>query len=173
MPLQEVVQDRLELADQRPCAHEPADLVDSPVLRVGGARWRPHDGAMNDTRRAAVELARHCGSCSDQFLEAAGHLPAEQDQLALPRIHLLGLALEYRLKAYLCAVRGGVPYTPDLGRLAALARHCGLVLTPGQLEWISALERERLAAVTEADLPAPASIRDLCEAISAQTFGEP
>jgi hypothetical protein len=128
---------------------------------------------MNRQRGSAAEMARHWSSCSDHFLEAAEHLPSARNEMALPRMRLLGVALEYRLKAFLCVARGGAPESRDLSRLAMLATHCGLSLTTRQFESIAALDHAHVAKVEACDLPRSEVIRELCSSISAQAFRQP
>ncbi len=124
---------------------------------------------MESKRGSAAEMARQWSSCSDNCLKALGYLPAEQPELTLPRAKLTSLALECRLKAYLCATRGGAPGTSDLARLVTLALHCGLALTPEQFQVIVAVDRPSGSAQGSAGVPALAPVEQLCESIEHQT----
>lgn len=134
-----------------------------------------HYGAMEHTRGATGGLTQHWVSLSERFLAAAELLDAAQE-VTLPRLHLAGVALEYRLKAYFCAHRGGTPDTADLTRLAALAGRCGLSLGADQLDLIEHVNRARFGSGSlpsrggdPARLPVPmARVRALCEHISGQ-----
>ena len=111
-------------------------------------------------------------SCSEQFLEAAWQLSAASSDVAPPRMQLQATALEYRLKAYICAVREGAPGTRDLGRLATLAVHCGLTLTEAQRADVVLLDRAHSGAFDSDDVPFE-RVRELCGAIASQCVSRP
>lgn len=113
---------------------------------------------------SAAELARQWISRSERFLEAADHLPA-LPAMTLPRRELLTRAIECRLKAYLCASRGGAPETRDLARLSLLAGHGGLPFTDRERETLAALDPTG-HGISD-DLPDITSIRAFCGTIDA------
>ena len=122
---------------------------------------------MDSKHGPASETVRHWSACSDAYLQALGHLPDGEPGLALPRVTLTSLALECRLKAFICAARGGAPGTGDLARLVTLAAHCGLVLTADELQRIVSLDR---AADTRSAVDARGRewVEQLCDSISRQ-----
>lgn len=129
--------------------------------------------AMNHERGSAAPTAAHWSTCSECFLEAAGHLPPGKNQMGLPRLQLMCTALQYRLKAFICAARGGAPGTGDLSRLASLAIHCGLSLTRPELESLAALDRAHAGGGNPETAPDLERVHSLCSSISAQMFGQP
>lgn len=90
-----------------------------------------------DTARQAREWL----ACADACWAAARHLPDQEGRFQLPRLRLAGLAVEYRLRAFICLSRRGTPDSHDLGHLLRLARLCGLDLEPAHAEVITRLSR--------------------------------
>lgn len=121
--------------------------------------------AMKTQQASTAETVRYWGACSEHFLEALGHLPPGPPEMALPRLTLMRMALECRLKAFICAARGGAPDSQDLVRLTSLARHCGLVLTGEQADAICRLAHG--GPDTNAD-PAMPRLEAVCNAIDVQ-----
>ena len=117
---------------------------------------------------SAAEIAMRLSLYSDHFLEAARCLPSTNEQMALPRKRLLALALEYRLKAFICAVRRGNPQSTDLSRLANLASNCGLVLTVEQFDGIALLSRTHAGNTENCNTPDLEWATLICDAIAAQ-----
>ena len=88
-----------------------------------------------DTARQAREWL----ACADACWAAARHLPDQEGRFQLPRLRLAGLAVEYRLRAFICLSRRGTPDSHDLGHNCAWVK-CLLV------RWYAAcaaLERAR------------------------------
>ena len=69
-----------------------------------------------DTARQAREWL----ACADACWAAARHLPDQEGRFQLPRLRLAGLAVEYRLRAFICLSRRGTPDSHDLGHLLRL-----------------------------------------------------
>lgn len=109
-------------------------------------------------------------SRSDGFLAAAECLPAEPTFHA-PRGELLARAVEYRLKAYLHAVRGGAPPGDDLTHLLRLAIACGLGWNAEQDRVLAVLAEARLPVDPVPVPPEPAAVRALCRAVDDQMGG--
>lgn len=140
-----------------------------------------------DSRRETLALAarvrhgRAWRSRGENFLDAAARLDRARSSLAAPLAHLLVVALECHVKAFLCLARGGAPDTQDLSRLLTLAGHCGLVLNAAQRQSIAQLQA-LAAGTTEpgplqigneaADRAAPqptaADIQAICSSIAGQ-----
>ena len=93
-----------------------------------------------DTARQAREWI----ACADAYWAAARQLPYEEPKFRLPKLRLASLAVEYRLRAFICLSRAGTPDSHDLGHLLRLARLCGLDLDPADAEII-----ERLSLIHE------------------------
>ena len=123
---------------------------------------------MKDQQHPVVEVAARWHAFSDQFLDAAGYLAARGQHRGLPEVRMLGVALEYRLKAYICAVRAGTPRSDDLSRLARLAGYCGLVLTPEQFDGIAALNVAQSGTMEVTDVPDLEWAVQLCASIAEQ-----
>lgn len=125
-------------------------------------------------RTLADAAVTHWISLSDRFLAAAEALPDDSTTMGLPRAHLLALAVEFRLKAFCHAVRGGAPESRDLTRLAGLAGACGLRLTTDQTDVVAGLNDARFTGspgvLMDSSPPGAAAtyVRELCETISAQ-----
>ncbi|HEX7035494.1 MAG TPA: hypothetical protein VF210_06955 [Pseudomonadales bacterium] len=79
--------------------------------------------------------------------------------------------MEYRLKAYLYAVRGGAPPGDDLAHLLHLAIACGLAWNAEQDGVLAALARARLPVDPVPAPPEPAVVRALCRAVEDQIGG--
>ena len=123
---------------------------------------------MKHSHDSTAEIANHWFLCSDQFLEAAGYLSSTGQQMTPPRIRLMCIALEYRLKAFICASRNGTPQTSDLTRLTILASHCGLAVTAEQFDGIAPFNRAHAGELDISGLPDLQWITHLCDSISAQ-----
>jgi len=94
---------------------------------------------------------------------------AAEPDLALPRLRMASLALEYRLRTFVCTVRGGTPGGDDLGRLMRLAVFCGLRLDPAERDRIERLGRVHRGDTDTAAAPAMARIDGLLAGIAAQS----
>lgn len=122
---------------------------------------------MDPLQRAASDPGRHWSSRSDGFLAAAECLPAEP-RFDPPRAELLARAVEYRLKAYLYAARGGAPPGDDLTHLLRLAVACGLGWNAEQDRVLAVLGRARLPVDAVPAPPDPAVVRALCRSVEDQ-----
>lgn len=112
---------------------------------------------MNSRREALAAAARvrHVRvwrGRGEDFLEAAGRLDRAGSGVGSPLAHLLVVALECHVKAFLCLARGGAPDTSDLSHLLVLAGHCGLVLGAAQQQSIAQLQAVAAGSIE----PAPA-----------------
>lgn len=114
-----------------------------------------------------VRLARQWQACADAYWAAALRLPDPDARLALPRLRLASLALEYRLRTFVCTARGGTPEGGDLGRLLRLATFCGLDLDPAQRALVERLRRLHQGDPELDDVPSMAAIGALLEHVAA------
>ncbi len=118
-----------------------------------------------DTARQAREWI----ACADAYWAAARHLPEDESAFTLPRLRLASLALEYRLRTFICVVRGGMPEGDDLGRLARLATFCGLRIDADDHAIIERLSRLHRDDPDTAGVPPMPSIGALLSRIAAQS----
>ena len=126
-------------------------------------RW----SALADQYQAAARvLAEHLGALE----EHAGVLTeSAYANLKLPGLRLQCTALEYRLKAFICASRSGQPETPDLGRLLRLATFCGLTLSGDDRADVLRLKALHAGALDVTSAPDALRIHALCDRIAEQT----
>lgn len=115
----------------------------------------------------AARLARDWEACANAYWAAARQLPDANPRLALPRLRLASLALEYRLRTFIASTRGGTPEGGDLGRLMRLAEFCGLELDPEQRAVIERLSRLHQGDSDLDGAPAMATVAGLLEDIAA------
>jgi len=118
-----------------------------------------------DVSRQAAEWA----ACADDYWTAARQLAEAQPGLTLPRLRLASLALEYRLRAFVCSVRSGTPGGDDLGRLMRLAMFCGLELDAAERDLIERLGRVHRGDPDTAAAPSLSAIGELLAGIAAQS----
>lgn len=116
-----------------------------------------------------VRQAAEWDACADAYWSAARLLAEADSDLELPRLRLASLALEYRLRSFVCTVRGGTPGGDDLGRLMRLAVFCGLRLEAAERDLIERLGRVHRGDADTAAAPAMAHIDRLLAGIAAQS----
>ncbi|MEQ8857941.1 MAG: hypothetical protein RIC56_04785 [Pseudomonadales bacterium] len=114
----------------------------------------------------AVRRARDWEAYANAYWAAARQLADADRSLALPRLRLASLALEYRLRAFICEARGGTPEGGDLGRLMRLAVFCGLELDPEQRAVIERLGRLHQGDCDLDGAPTMATVAGLLEDIA-------